>query len=283
MTDKAIKEKVLEENEKSHDFGAKYHTSAVAYQSRRITRNYMWKFIVKQFRENNIEAQNAKVLEVACGTGTFVKLFQKLKSKSYKGIDISGEMIKIAKENNQYPNVSFEKISLEDFAKNNSRKYDIIISSSFLHHLVELEEGLSQIKSMLNEGGIYIALHEIKANREFTKIEMFDNALFLLFRSDDHLHLKFHKRLCNFLKFMRYLIRSIITGRNYKLKTKLLNEGVDYVDYQLNFDFDLRTNEIVKKIGGKVIPYCYYQFVELRFLKKMLNFDCLVIIKKEKE
>ncbi|MDR2935128.1 MAG: class I SAM-dependent methyltransferase, partial [Candidatus Adiutrix sp.] len=95
MTTIELKTKVLLENEKAHDAAAFFHTRAVPYQSRVFTRNYIWNIIKEQFRKNNISVKNADVLEIGCGTGTFVKLFLKLDVGRYTGIDISKEMIKI--------------------------------------------------------------------------------------------------------------------------------------------------------------------------------------------
>ena len=175
-----MKQKVLEENEKVHDGCAILHTSAVPYQSRPRTRNYILGLIMEQIQAHGINPEGKKFLEVACGTGTFVALAKKLGAKSYDGFDISGEMVRIARENNEDETTKFYKASLEDYAGEHEGTYDVIISSSFLHHLFDLEEGLLQIKSMLAPGGIYIAVHEVDNTRVWTRLEIFDEELSFL-------------------------------------------------------------------------------------------------------
>lgn len=274
MTALGPKDIVLKENEIVHDACAHTHTRSVPYQSRKITRNYIWSLIKKQLQTNGINAKNAEVLEVACGTGTFVNLFRQLKAKSYDGIDISSKMIEIAKQNNKYNNVNFYTVSLEEFSQNNGDKYDIIIASSFLHHLTDLEEGLLQIKKMLKPNGIFIALHEVINNRELTKLEKFDNELSFLFAYQGHIQYPLKQRIKRFFQLNEHLKTKTL------IKTKITDPAdFNWVDYQLNFDFNLAENKIAQKYG-KVIPYCYYSFAELRYFKNIENHKML-IMKKE--
>ena len=271
MNEEQIKFKVLQENEKSHDAAAKNHTRSVPYQYRRNTRNYIYKLILNQLKDSKIDIYNCKILEVACGTGTFVKLAEKYNCQ-YHGIDISNNMIQTAKRNSNYKKATFEKISLEDFYKTNQEKYDIIISSSFIHHLYDVEEGLIQIRSMLKDNGIYIALHEEINNRKHTKIEILDKQLSWLFGYEGHIQFSLSKRIKRFIKYLFPKLK-------IKVDELYFERGTDYVDYQLNFDFNLTTNDLLKTYG-KVIPYCYYTFPEFRFLSNVDN-NCMFVMRAE--
>ena len=55
MNKNELKEAVLIENEKTHDYCAKNHTRSVPYQCRKITRNYIWQLISEQLRKNKIK------------------------------------------------------------------------------------------------------------------------------------------------------------------------------------------------------------------------------------
>ena len=264
MDNTQLKERVLKANEEAHDWGAKNHTRSVPYQSRRITRNYIWSLIISNLKKNKIDAKNKKVLEVACGTGTFVKLFDKLGANSYDGIDISGKMLEIAREQHPQKNVSFYKKPLEEYSKENENKYDIIIASSFLHHLVDLEEGLIQLKKMLIPGGIFIGLHEVINKRDLTKLEVFDNELSRLFGYQGHI--QFPNNFKNYL----------FTKDSEQESNNSNSKQIDYIDYQLNFDFNLSENKIAQKYG-EVFPYCYYNFAEFRFIQKTMNHDLFIM------
>lgn len=297
-----IKRKVLEENEKVHDMAANTHTRSVPYQCRKITRNYIWNLIINQLKLNKVNPNGADVLEVGCGTGTFVDLFNKLGCKSYTGIDISSKMIQIAQRDNKYSYAKFIKSSLDNFAHNNINKYDIIISSSFLHHLYDLEEGITQIRNKLNIGGIYIALHEFIKDRKLTRLEIFDYRFAYLMGYMGGTRTSFWKRLSGFSKSylndLKILTKKILPPPiKYKLSKFLkkyksnkntpfaalpLNSGPNYVDYQLNFKFNLGNNDIVLKYGH-VFPYCYYNFAELMHIKKVNNHNMFVMIKHKNE
>ena len=274
MDNTQIKELVLKANEEGHDCCASNHTRSVPYQSRKNTRDYIWDLIKSNLKRHNINVKNKKVLEVACGTGTFVKLFDNLGAKSYDGIDISGKMLEIARENNKDKKVNFYKMSLEEYSKENQSKYDIIISSSFLHHLVDLEDGLIQIKKMLKQGGIFIALHEVINKRNLTKLEVFDNELSYLFGYQGHIQFPLKQR---FKKFRKFIFPKKNACQNMVVEDDNPNlNDIDLVDYQLNFDFNLSENKIAKKYGD-VIPYCYYNFAEFRFIQRTMNHDLFVM------
>lgn len=254
-----IKVKVLKSNEQIHDLRAANHTRSVPYQCRKRTANYIHNLILNQLSKHNVKIRNADVLEIGCGTGTFVDLFIREGCKFYTGIDISGEMINVANKNNNSSKVAFKKISLEDFSINNKNKYDIIIASSFLHHLYDIEEGLSEIRSMLKSDGIFIGLHEVILGRKWTPLEVLDGKIAFL------------------LGYMGGNGCSIINRirRIFKKHTSISN-ALNYVDYQLNFEYDLNKNEYVNKYC-EVIPYCYYNFSELRFIKKINNHNMIIM------
>lgn len=274
---KILKMKVLIANQEAHDRCAPGHTRAVPYMSRKNTRDYIWNLIEQTLKEHKVQPKGAKVLEVACGTGTFVNLFQKLAAESYDGIDISTEMLKIAARENQHDNVRFYRETLEDYSRSNANTYDVIVSSSFLHHLVDLEMGFVQIQNMLKPGGIYIGLHEVNTGRTFNKLELFDLELSCLLGYQGH-------GVKPPLERIKYFIEFLLPNRKFEFLPNRVGfsaenrKEVDYVDYQLNFDFDLSNNEVAKKYG-KVIPYCYYNFVEFRHLKETLNHDMFVMTK----
>lgn len=316
-----IKEKVLKANEEAHDFYAQNHTRSVPYQSRTNTRNYIWNLIKKNLKNHNINAKGKSVLEVACGTGTFVDLFLKLKVEKYYGIDISSKMIELAKQNNKQENVDFSVVSLEEYSMSNKEKYDIIIASSFLHHLVDLEEGLLYIKSMLKPGGLFIGLHEVVNKRKITELEIFDHHLAELFGYNGQITTPLPQRLETFFRYLlqnqkllklmnkdnqekvnlfnfitlwaikhngdekrHYLFGIIPVFASKQIEQTAFNPSIrmgdiNLIDYQLNFDFNLSQNEVAQKYG-EVIPYCYYNFAELRFWETTMNHD-LFIMKKD--
>lgn len=91
------------------------------------------------------------LLELGCGTGYFTKEIAKTKA-NIVAIDISPELLTIAKENVKEPNVYF----CEENAYNmtfEDNKFDYILGSSVLHHL-DIKKAISEIFRVLKVGGI---------------------------------------------------------------------------------------------------------------------------------
>lgn len=94
--------------------------------------------------------EQKRCLEIGCGTGIFTEKIAKTGAKIV-AIDISPELLEKAKEKN-ISNASFEVMNIEkmDFLDNS---FDCVIGSSILHHLIDLEKALLEIKRVLKKGG----------------------------------------------------------------------------------------------------------------------------------
>lgn len=98
--------------------------------------------------------QNSTVLDYGCGNGRVCKLFE---PKSYRGVDPSEELIKIAKLS--YPEYSFSIIKPLEIP--HGCTYDAVICLSMIHHVtnrdlqLELLNGFYQI--LKNNGRIILS------------------------------------------------------------------------------------------------------------------------------
>ena len=91
-----------------------------------------------------------KVLEIGCGTGYFTKEIVKT-GALVNAIDISPELLNIAKQEITETNVSFVIENAYDLSfKENS--FDSIVGSSVLHHL-EIGKAISEMFRVLKPGG----------------------------------------------------------------------------------------------------------------------------------
>lgn len=97
-----------------------------------------------------------KVLEIGCGTGFFTKEIIK-KPVQLTAIDISPELIEVARKNILGPNVEFIIENAYKMAFND-QIFDAVIGSSVLHHL-DIDPALKEIYRVLKPGG-YIAFTE---------------------------------------------------------------------------------------------------------------------------
>ncbi|MDR3597465.1 class I SAM-dependent methyltransferase [Clostridium sp.] len=104
------------------------------------------------------DLDNPKILDLGAGTGIFSEyILKKYPKASLTLIDISEKMLEISKL--RFKNENNIKYIFEDYLSYDfNEKYDIIISSLSIHHLID-EEKFKLFKkcySLLNIGGIFI-------------------------------------------------------------------------------------------------------------------------------
>lgn len=97
-----------------------------------------------------------RVLEIGCGTGFFTRYIVR-KPVMLTAIDISPELIEIAKQNIIASNVEFIIDNAYQMSFDH-QTFDAVIGSSVLHHL-EVDQALKEIYRVLKPGG-YIAFTE---------------------------------------------------------------------------------------------------------------------------
>jgi ubiquinone/menaquinone biosynthesis C-methylase UbiE len=108
-----------------------------------------WKRRVDMFKKF-IGNNNNYILEVGCGTGLFTQQISKTKNK-FLAIDISPDLLKIARRNIDDKNVSF-KIGNAYQTSFKPNSFDFIIGSSILHHL-DIDLALNEFFRILKPGG----------------------------------------------------------------------------------------------------------------------------------
>jgi len=145
--------------------GAKRHYSGI-YSTFYNSHKWLWDFITFNKSENSLRLflkeninENTKILDLGCGTGNnlmnIVKL--NLNFKNYVGVDISPDMLKIAK--NRFlgkKNVNFIEADIRKdlgYLKN----FDIVICTWVFSHINKPDDITSNFhKSIKNGGKIYL-------------------------------------------------------------------------------------------------------------------------------
>lgn len=136
--------------------------------------SYFWNFIAKKYArdpiidqqayERKLELtrqhmhQNMRALEIGCGTGT-IAIAHAPFVKQIDAIDISSNMLAIAKEKSiasNISNITFTQVKLEDM-KVDPETYDMIMAHSILHLLSDKEAAIATIGKMLKPGGIFVS------------------------------------------------------------------------------------------------------------------------------
>lgn len=119
------------------------------------------KKIEKIFNCANIK-ENIDVLDVGCGTGVLFNYYLRRNVKSIKAIDISEEMIKIAKNKYSNSNINIECI---DAYKYNNGKYDAIMLYDCFPHFDNQEEIIKHLSSLLKEEGYLTVAHSMSRKK----------------------------------------------------------------------------------------------------------------------
>ncbi len=119
------------------------------------------KFIEKNKSLDNISS----VLEVGCGMGGILHPF-KLRGKHVLGIDFGSEYLDFGIKNG----LNLMKGDIKGFK---TKKYDLIIYSHVLEHVIDLDQELKHVKENLNEKGIlYVEVPGIYSLEKYYKCDL---------------------------------------------------------------------------------------------------------------
>jgi len=119
--------------------------------------------IVAELASSNVPGP--KILDLGAGTGLLTgKLFKKYSRGTFTLIDISMEMLNIARERFK-GKANFEYIQQNYLKTDFDSSFDIVISSLSIHHLNNnsKEKIYSKVYEILNEGGVFINTDQVLA------------------------------------------------------------------------------------------------------------------------
>lgn len=94
------------------------------------------------------------VLDIGCGNGRTADFFE---YKSYTGIDISKNLVELAKKRHNKKNVRFDIGNFTDLPS--SKKFDLVVSIAVFHHLPSQslrKRALKNVHLTLKDNGIFI-------------------------------------------------------------------------------------------------------------------------------
>ena len=99
--------------------------------------------------------QDKRVLDLGCGFGWHCQYAAEHGAKSVTGTDISEKMLDEAKKKNQYSNVEYQLLPIEDIDFP-ADSFDIVISSLAFHYIESFGDICRKVNHCLSDGGTFI-------------------------------------------------------------------------------------------------------------------------------
>lgn len=198
-----------------------------AHESHLSTFNYIDHFL----KNNSIKKDSLRVLDIGCATGELLNLFKINNYKNIKGVDPARECRLIAKKKYK---INVETSTISEF--NSKTQYNLIIISSVLEHLENLDKQIIKISKLIsNKGYLSITVPDV------SKFDKKIREPYLEF-STEHINYFTKNSLSNLLNQYGFKNKSFFSHR---LK------GFDGYALESIWQFSGKTKEIKKDLTGK--------------------------------
>lgn len=158
----------------------------------------------------HVNDKNARILDIGCSTGSLLSVFKLKGYSNLVGIDPSPECARITKE---LYNIEATANTISNFAP--AEKFDLIVLSAVLEHLVDFSDSMQKIKALLEDRGLLFI--EVPDAERFS---LYISAPFQQFSTE---HINY---------FSQYSIRNLLSSFSFRVIETQQN------DHKLNMTTD---------------------------------------------
>lgn len=166
------------------------------------------------FRRLLPDLNGTNVLDLGCGFGWHCRYAREAQAESVIGVDLSANMLGIARELTDDPGISYIQLPIEDI-EFDEEQFDLVLSSLALHYIRSYGEVCAKVFRYLKPGGrfVFSVEHPIFTSREAQDWHYDNQGNILHWPVDDYQHeglrtttfltdhvVKYHRTLSTYLK-----------------------------------------------------------------------------------
>jgi SAM-dependent methyltransferase len=107
---------------------------------------------------NQLPAHGGRALDAGCGAGRYTQVLAE-RFDQVVGVDISEPLIDIARRQRSGANVGYLATDMMSFA--DADGFDLVFSSTTLHHLPDLNAALLHLRGLVRAGGVAILIDNV--------------------------------------------------------------------------------------------------------------------------
>ena len=183
---------------------------------------------------------NDIVCDVGTGTGIVADYLSKY-CKKVDGIDISSDMLKIAKEKNDRANVEFHLMNAENISFSNCR-FDCVVARMSFHHIMNAKKAICECMRILKNNGKIIICEVIPPKGSVSFYHKF-------FEIKEKRHIFIIDDLLDLLDFGDFesIDHESFIMEHVSIKNWLKNSGLPEKKQKIIFDMWFNSDEVVKK------------------------------------
>ncbi|MBN1824449.1 MAG: class I SAM-dependent methyltransferase [Endomicrobiales bacterium] len=159
-----------------------------------------------------LKDKNANILDMGCSTGCLLSLFKKEGYGNLLGVDPSPSCAKTVKE---VYGIEAVADNIANFDK--GERYDLIVLSAVLEHLVDFSEAMLKIKSLLKENGLLFI--------EVPDASRFNSYIYTAFQQFSIEHINY---------FSEYSVKNLLSS--YSLETVKVQESENRINQTVDPD-----------------------------------------------